>query len=654
MVKSARVTALVCAIVAIASAAPAAPPDIPDSIAYQGLLVDGGGVPLAGPVDLTIRVYDALLVGTLLYKQSFSAVPLNVGVFNVTLGPTGAATDVPTPPVTTSLVTALAGDLVSIGADRFIEITVDGDPPLPRSQLLSAAYALRADKAGTATSAETAAIALDTTSINGLPSMVVSEMYEHFNFDGGGPANTDPLEGVGDLDGDGIANFVDTDNDGDTLPDAQEVDLGLGVNLITPNLISLGPSTGLANTVFSVHLTGTSFEPGMSVQFGSEFPTPTNVTATGADVQVGPQPPGVVSVGVTRTNGQVAPFPRLFTFAAVSFTANVHLTFDIQGVSSYLISGTDVYTNGATSFPLASEQHLAVAWNAAGRLSTLRCVDSGANCEVRVGQDASGDFLIQPSEEVAIQTVTGTQVQPGKIRHARLAFDPAGKPVASYTRFGSADVTVARDLNSDGDYADAGDIRNVAQILGFDTSGDGDLALDSSGRAALLYFNPSTQKLKLAWDRSGDGDFSDTVGGNSEHFNIVTMSTFQCAGITFDSVGRAALVYATPTATVLRRDLNADGDFADAGENTTLAAVGAVGCDVKGHATTPGLAVTWAATDLQLRVDRNADDDFADTDEQITLAPQASGPFAPIELGRNSSGKSTVATRNTLYQDPLP
>jgi hypothetical protein len=293
-----------------------------------------------------------------------------------------------------------------------------------------------------------------------------------------------------------------------------------------------------------------------------------------------------------------------------------------------------------------------VAWNPVStRLATLRCADSGLDCEVRLGEDADGDFRIEAGEEVVIQTLVGSALQ-ARIRHARLAFDPAGNPIASYTRFGNADVTVARDLNHDGDWVDAGEIRNVASIFGGDPCGDGDLAVDSSGRVALLYFHPINQKLKLAWDRSGDGDFNDSVGGNNEHFNVASLSGFACGGIAFDSAGRAALVYSTGAATLLRRVMNADGDFSDAGETNTLG-VGALGCDVRGHAG-QGLAVAHTASGLQLLVDRNGDDDFGDGDENLQLAPLASGPFQPIELARSSVGKAFVATRSTVYADLLP
>jgi hypothetical protein len=107
-------------------------------------------------VDLTLRVYDSASGGTLLYKQSFVGVPLDAGVFTVTLGPTGSATDTPANPLTTDLTTALAGDLSGTGPSRFLQVTVGSEAPLARTQILSAPYAMRAESAESADVATTA------------------------------------------------------------------------------------------------------------------------------------------------------------------------------------------------------------------------------------------------------------------------------------------------------------------------------------------------------------------------------------------------------------------------------------------------------------------------------------------------------------------
>jgi hypothetical protein len=61
---------LLAALLAIGSASPghAAVPVPPDQVAYSDTLVDSGGVPLAGPLDLTARIYYAASSGTLIFK----------------------------------------------------------------------------------------------------------------------------------------------------------------------------------------------------------------------------------------------------------------------------------------------------------------------------------------------------------------------------------------------------------------------------------------------------------------------------------------------------------------------------------------------------------------------------------------------------------
>jgi len=104
------------------AAAPAAPPDVPQGISYQGVLLDTQGAPRTGTVDLTLRVYDAVAGGTLVYTQSYANVPLSEGVFHVILGPTGQASDSPDDPLTDDLATALAGDAGPTGPQRFLEV----------------------------------------------------------------------------------------------------------------------------------------------------------------------------------------------------------------------------------------------------------------------------------------------------------------------------------------------------------------------------------------------------------------------------------------------------------------------------------------------------------------------------------------------------
>ncbi|MCO6437601.1 MAG: hypothetical protein J5J06_10975 [Phycisphaerae bacterium] len=59
---------------------------VPRLVPYQAYLTDGGGNPMAGPVDLDVRFYDDATAGNLLYSETHTAVPLVNGVFTVEIG----------------------------------------------------------------------------------------------------------------------------------------------------------------------------------------------------------------------------------------------------------------------------------------------------------------------------------------------------------------------------------------------------------------------------------------------------------------------------------------------------------------------------------------------------------------------------------------
>ena len=77
------------ALIAVAIAAhvvsvSAAPPQY--LISYQGIILDGDGVPVAGPVDLELKLFDVPVGGTELWSEIHNPVILTNGVFDVYLG----------------------------------------------------------------------------------------------------------------------------------------------------------------------------------------------------------------------------------------------------------------------------------------------------------------------------------------------------------------------------------------------------------------------------------------------------------------------------------------------------------------------------------------------------------------------------------------
>ncbi len=253
----------------IASSAFAA---VPGETSYQGLLLDDQGDPVTATVAMEFELFDAPAGGAALWYESHPAVQVVDGVYDVVLG----------------AITPIDQAVVEGGAIH-LEVTVEGETLTPRTQLLMVPYALRAEVAE---------------NVGGIESGYITQMLEYFQFDGQSPENLHPDEGLGDTDGDGRANFVDADNDGDGILDGDELAQGSNINVVTPTISGFSPASadGFESTVVTV--SGTSFVAGMTVAFGSQNPTPSNITPTSFDVTVGSQPEGDASVTVTLPNAE--------------------------------------------------------------------------------------------------------------------------------------------------------------------------------------------------------------------------------------------------------------------------------------------------------------------------------------------------------------
>lgn len=637
--------ALVVSMLWVVAGASAAPPSVPASLPYQGLLLDGLGAPRTGSLDLTLRVWDALVGGTLVYKQSFPSVALADGVFTVQLGPSGEGSDAPSNPLTTDLATALAGDAGATAPVRFLEVTVNAEGALARTQILSSAYALRASSAATADSATTATTATDVVNVGGVGASFVSQLFEHYAFDGANPPNDDPSEGLGDVDGDGLANFIDSDNDADTIADITEIGAGSNINLVTPTLAAASPTNAFFTTTVNVTVTGTNFQPPLSVAFGSQTPTPTNVTPTSFQVTVGPQAPGAASIQVTNANGETDTAANLFTWLQ-SLAHTVVLnpgtnayqsSLDVRpGTSFVVFSGQKQYgvgdiNAGLTVWSLTSRGaggQIATAFApGSGRLEGVRCLPSGTNCNVELLSDTDNDGNLQDETAVPIETLVGSNTL---LNAASLGFEPSGRRVVGYQRFDAAGAApmVAHDHNGDGDFSDANELVSAGGSTATSAIPNA-LAVDAAGRAAFVRGGTS---VAASWDRNDDGDFADA----GELFDISTSSP-NCIGATFDSASRLAVVFGVSGALVLVRDLNADGDFLDAGEAPTLAASGGNACDVGWRAGQPFTVAYASGGGFTVLADENDDGDFADAGETSNVP-------ATSTTGMRLRGNGTTAT----------
>jgi hypothetical protein len=235
---------------------------------------------------MSFRLYTSDSGGTELWAELHSDVDVLDGVYEVALGS----------------IAPLSPGLLSGGA-VYLEIDVEGETLTPRQRLLAVPFALVAEEAS---------------AVGGVPSAAVEQIYQNFAFDGADPPNDDPTEGLADVDGDGVANFLDSDNDNDGRSDSSELNAGTDINLVTPRISSLNPSQARICLPTQVQVSGSNFEPGLSVEFGSQPLAPQNLTLTDFSVVAGPQPAGSITVTVSNTNGEMG--TRAFSFFEVSPT----------------------------------------------------------------------------------------------------------------------------------------------------------------------------------------------------------------------------------------------------------------------------------------------------------------------------------------------
>lgn len=253
---------------------------VPEQVNFQGMLEDSSGQPVTGNVDFIFSLYDSLENGLQLWAESQTAIPVNTGIYNVILGS----------------VTPLTTDILD-SASIYLEISVNGEILSPRQRLLAVPYALKA---------------LESENVGGVSNVFIQQLFQNVNYDGQSLANDDPLQGVVDTDADGLANFIDPDNDGDGINDDAEITNNTGVNLVTPIISAISGPTSVdgasahAGVPSVVTITGTGFIAGLTVEIGTETPIAENLTSTSFDVTVGEgQGAGPASVTVTNPNGEM-------------------------------------------------------------------------------------------------------------------------------------------------------------------------------------------------------------------------------------------------------------------------------------------------------------------------------------------------------------
>ena len=339
--------------------------------------------------------------------------------------------------------------------------------------------------------------------------------------------------------------------------------------------------------------------------------------------------------------------------------AGAQLSLDVNGSSAPVIGGVskislDLGPDGdfdVVTFPVGDvdDGTLAVGYTPANQVALVRCNPTdNFHCDVELARDTNNSPTAFEAAAFIEHLSNGSSPYIPIIRGPSFAYF-LDRPTVGYIKYANfvSTAMVARDANGDGDFADAGELQTLGTLSDSRADG-GDLALDAAGRAAYAYLDSGAGILKVAYDRSGDGDFADTVGGNPEIFNAATGSV-SCFGVTFDDGARLAMVWATGAGTKLARDANADGDFADPGEIVDLAAGPAQGCDIEGGAS-GGLTIAHDGDDLRLLVDRDDDGAFTTPGEDVALAPAGSDTH-PVKV--RVRGIRAIATGSNLYLDPV-
>ncbi|MEO0080937.1 MAG: hypothetical protein ABIL25_01425 [candidate division WOR-3 bacterium] len=104
---------------------------IPKYINYQGKLTDGSGNPLEGQFDMLFEIYTQSTGGSPVWSETQQNVQVTGGLFNVILGSNNQIEPTELPE----------------GPECWFQVTVEGDPILPRTRIVSAPYAYNADDA---------------------------------------------------------------------------------------------------------------------------------------------------------------------------------------------------------------------------------------------------------------------------------------------------------------------------------------------------------------------------------------------------------------------------------------------------------------------------------------------------------------------------
>lgn len=117
------------ALSALLATAPIVPAAVPSTINYQGRLTNAAGVPQAGTRSMSLKIYDAATAataGTQLYTETIGEVTVDAnGVYSFQFGAAGIS------------------EALAVGAEHWLELTVDGVAQSLRQKLLAVPFAMK-------------------------------------------------------------------------------------------------------------------------------------------------------------------------------------------------------------------------------------------------------------------------------------------------------------------------------------------------------------------------------------------------------------------------------------------------------------------------------------------------------------------------------
>jgi len=129
---------------------------VPKMLNYQGYLTDTLGSPIDDTLNMTFKIYNAATLGTVLWSETQTNIPIERGVFSLLLGNVNLIPDT----------------VFTTGTDRWLELTLEGPQTLsPRTRITAVGYAYTATYADTAQYAANAAT--DNDWVRGTPDSVL-------------------------------------------------------------------------------------------------------------------------------------------------------------------------------------------------------------------------------------------------------------------------------------------------------------------------------------------------------------------------------------------------------------------------------------------------------------------------------------------------